>query len=162
MHAEIACVPRLLLTRISAPDLLTADEVPFDQAAFATLGAVALHGIRTSEARLGDLVAVIGLGLLGQLSVQLLKAAGCRVLGMDIDPTRSELASGLGADGVASEGSEFRDLCLEASAGAGVDAVLIAAETASSDPVNLAGAVARDRAVVVAVGTVGMDIERKA
>ena len=162
VHAEIACVPRLLLTRIPAPDPLTADEVPFDQAAFATLGAVALHGIRTSEARLGDLVAVIGLGLLGQLTVQLLKAAGCRVLGMDIDPTRSELASGLGADGVASAGSAFRDLCLEASAGAGVDAVLITAETASSDPVNLAGAVARDRAVVVAVGTVGMDIERKA
>lgn len=160
-HAEIACVPRLLLARIPAPDLPTADEVPFDQAAFATLGAVALHGIRMSEARLGDLVAVIGLGLLGQLTVQLLNAAGCRVLGMDIDPTRAELASGLGADRVASTGSAFRDLCLEAAAGAGVDAVLITAETSSSDPVNLAGSVARDRAVVVAVGTVGMDIERK-
>src|SRR5579871_4967367 len=81
---------------------------------------------------------------------------------MDIDATRAELARGLGVDGVASTGSAFRDLCLEASAGAGVDAVLITAETASSDPVNLAGAIARDRAVVVAVGTVGMDIDRKA
>ncbi len=162
VHAEIACVPRLLLARIPTPDPLTADEVPFEQAAFATLGAVALHGIRTSDAGLGDLVAVIGLGLLGQLTVQLLKAAGCRALGMDIDATRAELARGLGVDGVASTGSAFRDLCLEASAGAGVDAVLITAETASSDPVNLAGAIARDRAVVVAVGTVGMDIDRKA
>src|SRR5215467_7519695 len=162
VHAEIACVPRLLLARIPAPDPLTTDEVPFDQAAFATLGAVALHGIRTSDARLGDLVAVIGLGLLGQLTLQLLKAAGCRVLGMDVDGTRAELARRLGADEVAIAGSTFRDLCLETSAGAGVDAVLITAETASSDPVNLAGAIARDRAVVVAVGTVGIEIERKA
>ena len=161
VHAEIACVPRLLLARIPMSGVVELQEVSFDEAAFATLGAVALHGIRTSEARLGDLVAVIGLGLLGQLTVQQLKAAGCRVLGMDIDPSRTELASGLGADGVTSAGSAFRDLCLEASAGAGVDAVLITAETASSDPVNLAGAIARDRAIVVAVGTVGMDIERK-
>lgn len=160
MHAEIACVPRLLLAPIPASDPLS-DGVPFDEAAFATLGAVALHGIRTSEARLGDLVAVIGLGLLGQLTVQLLKAAGCRVLGMDLDGTRAELARGLGADEIASAPSAFRDLCFEVSAGCGVDAVLITAETASSDPVNLAGAIARDRAVVVAVGTVGMQIERK-
>ena len=84
VHAEIACVPRLLVARIPARDAATKDEVPFDEAAFATLGAVALHGIRTAEAKLGDLVAVIGLGLLGQLAVQLLKAAGCHVLGMDI------------------------------------------------------------------------------
>lgn len=159
VHAEIACVPRLLVARIPGRD---GDEVPFDEAAFATLGAVALHGIRTAEAKLGDLVAVIGLGLLGQLTVQLLKAAGCRVLGMDIDPARADLARRLGAEAAASSGEAFRDLCLETSRGAGVDSVLITAETASSDPVNLAGAVARDRAIVAAVGTVGMDIERKA
>jgi predicted dehydrogenase/threonine dehydrogenase-like Zn-dependent dehydrogenase len=166
VHAEVACVPRLLVARIPsrpiAADSITPNEVPFDEAAFATLGAVALHGIRTSEAKLGDTVAVIGLGLLGQLTVQLLKAAGCRVLGMDIDPSRADLASQLGADAVASSASAFRELCMEASRGAGVDCALITAETSSSDPVNLAGAVARDRAVVVAVGTVGMDIERKA
>jgi predicted dehydrogenase/threonine dehydrogenase-like Zn-dependent dehydrogenase len=162
VHAEIACVPRLLVARIPMRDPITGDEVPFDEAAFATLGAVALHGIRTSESKLGDVVAVIGLGLLGQITVQLLKAAGCRILGMDIDPSRADLARDLGADAVASSASAFRDLCLENSRGAGVDSVLITAETASSDPVNLAGAVARDRAIVVAVGTVGMDIERKA
>ncbi|MGA2344476.1 MAG: bi-domain-containing oxidoreductase [Candidatus Sulfotelmatobacter sp.] len=160
VHAEIACVPRLLVARI--PERPAGDEVPCDEAAFATLGAVALHGIRNAEAKLGDLVAVIGLGLLGQLTVQLLKAAGCRVLGMDLDPLRADLARRMGVDGVASSPSAFRDLCIEASRGAGVDSVLITAETASSDPVNLAGAVARDRGIVVAVGTVGMDIERKA
>jgi len=160
VHAEVACIPRLLVARIP-PRPTGCSEVPFDEAAFATLGAVALHGIRTSEAKLGDTVAVIGLGLLGQLTVQLLKAAGCRVLGMDIDASRADLARQLGAD-AASSASAFGDLCAETSRGAGVDCVLITAETSSSDPVNLAGAVARDRAIVVAVGTVGMDIERKA
>jgi predicted dehydrogenase/threonine dehydrogenase-like Zn-dependent dehydrogenase len=159
VHAEVACVPRLLMARIPSRDLN--DDVLFEEAAFATLGAVALHGIRNAEAKLGDLVAVIGLGLLGQLTVQLLKAAGCTVLGMDIDPARADLARELGADCTASSSSAFRDLCLESSHGVGVDSVLIAAESSSSDPVNLAGAVARDRAIVVAVGTVGIEIERK-
>ena len=94
-----------------------------------------------------DLVAVIGLGLLGQLTVQLLKAAGCRVLGLDINPARAELARHLGADAVAVSAADFRDLCLERSQGVGVDSVLIAAETPSSDPVNLAGAIAREGAL---------------
>jgi predicted dehydrogenase/threonine dehydrogenase-like Zn-dependent dehydrogenase len=162
VHAEVACVPRLLVARIPARSARAdADEVSFDDAAFATLGAVALHGIRTAEAKLGDVVAVIGLGLLGQLTVQLLKAAGCRVVGMDIDPSRADLARRLGADEVASSAAAFRDLCVQISRGAGADCVLITAETPSSDPVNLAGVVARDRAIVVAVGTVGIEIERK-
>jgi len=163
VHAEIACIPRLLLARIPTRNPISgAGEVALDQAAFATLGAVALHGVRTAEARLGDMVAVIGLGLLGQLTTQLLKIAGCHVLGMDIDAGRTQLASQMGADAVATSASEFRDLCRQASRGGGVDCVLITAETPTSDPVNLAGAIARDRAVVVAVGTVGMEIQRKA
>jgi len=162
VHAEVACVPRLLVTRIPCRSSVDGRDLPFDEAAFATLGAVALHGIRTSEAKLGDSVAVIGLGLLGQLTSQLLKAAGCRVLGMDLNASRADLARQLGVDAVATSASNFRALCEEMSAGAGVDTVLITAETPSSDPVNLAGAIARDRAIVVAVGTVGMDIERKA
>jgi len=160
LHAEIACVPRLLMARIPARDPST-NPVPFDEACFATLGAVALHGIRIAEAKLGDLVAVIGLGLLGQLTVQLLKAAGCRVVGMDINESRADLARRMGADITTSSSPTFRDVCLASSHGAGVDAVLITAETSSSDPVNLAGSVARDRAIVVAVGTIGMDIDRK-
>ena len=159
VHAEVACVPRLLVARI--PSREVRDEVSFDEAAFATLGAVALHGVRTAEVKLGETVSVIGLGLLGQLTVQLLKAAGCQVFGMDIAPDRAELARQMGADAVATSASDFRDLCGQNTGGAGVDSVLITAETSSSDPVNLAGATARDRAIVVAVGTVGIDIERK-
>jgi predicted dehydrogenase/threonine dehydrogenase-like Zn-dependent dehydrogenase len=155
VHAEFACVPRLLVAKISNDS-----GVGFEQAAFTTVGAVALHGIRTADVKLGDTVAVIGLGLLGQLTVQLLKAGGCRVLGMDIVPERADLALRMGADAISVSGDGLRELCLQHSAGHGADAVLITAETASSDPVNLAGEVARDRGVVVAVGTVGLDIQR--
>src|SRR5271156_2141176 len=159
VHAELACVPRLLVARI--PPGNAHEPVPLDEAAFATLGAVALHGIRNAEVKLGDLVAVIGLGLLGHLTVQLLKAAGCRVLGMDLDQSRAELAAHLGADAVAVSATQFRELCIDQSRGLGVDSVLITAETPSSDPVNLAGAIARERAIIVAVGTVGIAIDRK-
>jgi len=156
VHAEFACIPRLLAARIGSNSTVT-----FEAAAFTTLGAVALHGVRTADAKLGDVVAVIGLGLLGQLTVQVLKAAGCRVLGMDIAPERAELALRLGAEDVCISRDGLRDLCLQHSNGHGADAVLITAETLSSEPVDVAGEVARDRAVVVAVGTVGMDIQRK-
>ena len=156
VHAEFACIPRLLAARIHPNSA-----VSFEEAAFSTLGAVALHGVRTADAKLGDVVAVIGLGLLGQLTVQILKAAGCRVLGMDIAPERAELALRLGANDVCISRDGLRDLCLQHSNGHGADAVLITAETPSSEPIDVAGEVARDRAVVVAVGTVGMDIQRK-
>ncbi len=155
VHAEFACVPRLLIARIPS------NSTPFEEAAFTTVGAVALHGIRTAEVKLGDTVAVIGLGLLGQLTVQLLKAAGCKVLGMDIRPERVELALKLGADGSSVSASDFAALCSEHTRGNGVDSVLIAAETPGSGPVNLAAEIARDRGIVVAVGAVGMEIERR-
>ncbi|HVI10008.1 MAG TPA: bi-domain-containing oxidoreductase [Candidatus Binatia bacterium] len=154
-HAEFACVPQLLAARIPS------DEVNFDSAAFTTVGAVALHGVRTAAAQLGDTIAVIGLGLLGQLAVQILKAAGCRVLGMDLSAARADLALRCGADAVSTSATEFIDLCLQYSAGHGADAVLIAAQTSSNEPVNLAGAVARNRAIVAAVGDVAMDIPRR-
>ena len=156
VHAELACIPRLLTARIPS------ETVSFDEAAFTTVGAVALHGIRTADVKLGDVVAVIGLGLLGQLIAQILKTAGCTVLGMDISVERADLALRLGADAVSTSSSAFVDLCQQHSSGHGVDSVLIAAQTASNDPVNLAGMIARDRAVVVAVGTVAMDIPRRA
>jgi|HubBroStandDraft_6_1064221.scaffolds.fasta_scaffold00224_21 predicted dehydrogenase/threonine dehydrogenase-like Zn-dependent dehydrogenase len=155
VHAEFVCVPRLLVARIPS------EAVSFDEAAFTTVGAVALHGVRVAEVKLGDVVAVIGLGLLGQLTVQILKAAGCCVLGMDISAARAELALRSGADAVSTSSSGFQELCLQHSGRHGVDAVLIAAQTASNEPVNLAGAVTRNRAVVVAVGTVAMDIPRR-
>ena len=156
VHAEFAVIPRLLLARI-LPD----SKVTFEQAAATTVGAVALHGVRTSDVKLGDIVGVIGLGLLGQLTMQILRASGCRVIGMDIDPGRVDLARRLGADAAAASATDFADACKAHSNGRGVDAVLIAAQTSSSDPVNLASDVVRDRAVIVAVGAVGMALERR-
>ena len=155
-HAEVSCVPRLLVAKI--PEDGT---VSFDEAAFATVGAICLHGIRTAQVSLGDTVAVIGLGLLGQITVQLLKAAGCRVLGMDLQESRADLAVRSGAEAVSNNAHAFRDLCFQCTGGTGADAVIITAETANSEPVNLAAEVARDRAIIVAVGTVGMELQRK-
>jgi predicted dehydrogenase/NADPH:quinone reductase-like Zn-dependent oxidoreductase len=156
VHAEFACIPRLLLAKIPV-----GPKVSFDQAAATTVGAVALHGIRIADVKLGDIVGVIGLGLLGQLTVQILKAAGCRVVGIDIERSRVDLALRLGADAVADSPAEFLDACMQLSHGRGLDSVLITAQAESSHPVNLAAEVARDRAVVVAVGAVGMDLERR-
>src|SRR5581483_3478683 len=145
VHAEFACVPRLLVAT------LPSEAVTFDEAAFATVGAVALHGIRTAEVKLGDVVAVIGLGLLGQLTVQLLRAAGCHVLGLDLRQERAALGVQGGAVDASHVAEHFSAMCSLHSSGRGVDAVLITAETSSSDPVNLAARVARDRGVIVAV-----------
>src|SRR5271169_5175267 len=185
VHAEIACVPGLLVAKIpegsEAPSRVgmaalgrpsraqlanvhspqQGGEVSYEEAAFGTVGAICLHGIRNAEVALGDTVAVIGLGLLGQITVQLLKAAGCRVFGMDLLPQRADLAIGSGAEAVSTSAREFRDLCFQKTGGVGVDSVLITAETQSSEPVNLAAELARDRAIVVAAGTVGMELQRK-
>jgi predicted dehydrogenase/threonine dehydrogenase-like Zn-dependent dehydrogenase len=164
VHAELACVPRMLVAKIpegaGSSGGLSRD-VSSEEAAFGTVGAICLHGIRTAEVALGETVAVIGLGLLGQITVQLLKAAGCRVFGMDLLRQRADLALDSGADAASIDARDFRDLCFQQTNGAGVDAVLITAETPSSEPVNLAAELARDRAIVVAVGTVGMELQRK-
>src|SRR4051812_12094727 len=154
-HAETACVPRLLTARIDSSD------VSFEEAAFTTVGAVALHGVRTAQVNIGDVVAVIGLGLVGQLTLQIPKAAGCRAVGMDLVPERVKLAIELGIDAGSTSAEEFEGMCREISSNHGMDAVLITAETSSSAPVELAGRIVRDRGTVVAVGTVGMDIPRK-
>ena len=156
VHAELACIPRLLVAKIPPGGKVSSEE-----AAFGTVGAICLHGIRTAQVSLGDTVAVIGLGLLGQVTVQLLKAAGCRVLGIDLLPERAQLSLQNGAEAICVGAEEFRDLCAQKTGGVGVDSVLITAETPSSGPVQLAAEVARDRAIVVAVGTVGMEISRK-
>jgi predicted dehydrogenase/threonine dehydrogenase-like Zn-dependent dehydrogenase len=153
-HAEIVSVPRNLVVRLP-------EGTAFDSAAFTTLGAIALQGIRLADVRLGELVAVVGLGLVGQLSVQLLKAAGCRVAGIDPDPLRVELALRCGADAATTERDALESQVAELSDGIGADAVLITASTSSSEPVEMAGVVARDKAVVVAVGAVGLALPRK-
>jgi predicted dehydrogenase len=145
----------MLLARIPSAN------VSFESAAFTTVGAVALHAVRSAEVKLGEVVAVIGLGLLGQLAVQILRAAGSTVIGLDLVQKRAALAVSMGATAATISEAEFRDLCLRHSNGYGADSVLITAETPSSGPVNLASQVARDRGIVVAVGAVGMELERR-
>jgi predicted dehydrogenase len=152
VHAEYACVPVNLLAPLP-------EDVNFDAAAFTTLGAIALHGFRLAEVQLGERVAVIGLGLLGLLAAGIARAAGCQVLGVDIDPRRVDLGRQMGAAAV--ERPQAVEAALSFSRGRGCDAVLICADTPSTDPVELAGAVARDRARVVAIGAVGLTIPRK-
>jgi len=155
VHAEYACIPRLLVARVSAAG------IEFESAAFATLGAVAIHGVRTAEAKIGEVVGIIGAGLVGQLTMQILNAAGCRAIVVDPMQSRADLAARSGALAATSSEAEFRDLCFANSGGPGVDSVLITAETPNSGPVNLASQVVRDRGLVVAVGTVGMELQRK-
>ena len=154
VHAEFAVIPQNLMVAIP-------EGVDFDQAAFATVGAVALQGFRLADVQVGSRVAVIGLGLLGLLATGLASAAGCEVLGIDLDPQRVALAKSMGAANAVT-----RDQAEEAASvfshGRGVDAILICADADSNDPITLAGQIARDRAKVVAVGAVGLEIPRNA
>jgi predicted dehydrogenase len=152
VHAEYAVVPKNLLTPIP-PGL------DFEAAAFTTLGAIALHGFRLAKTQVGERVAVIGLGLLGLLMVDIAKTAGCHVFGVDLIPERVERAIEAGAEAV--ERAQAEQAALHFSHNRGVDAVLICADTTSDDPVTLAGTIARDRANVVAVGAVGLNIPRR-
>src|SRR5947209_838873 len=155
-HAEVVAVAKNLTVKVP-------DAVSFSDAAFVTVGAIALQGVRIADVRLGEACVVIGLGLVGQLTVQLLKAGGCRVFGIDVAADKVQLALAHGAD----------DACLRSdvdlvervrafSAGRGADTILSAAAASSSDPVQIAPTLARDRAVVVAVGMIGMDVPRNA
>jgi predicted dehydrogenase len=152
VHAEYNVVPRNLLAPLP-------DNVDFESAAFATLGAIALHGFRLAEPQVGERVAVIGLGLLGLLTTQIALAAGCRVLGIDVNPGRVARATRYGAEACLRSSAE--EAAQAFSRNRGVDVVIICADTPSNDPIQLAGAIARDRAKVVATGAVGLNIPRK-
>lgn len=151
-HSEINYVPKNLMVKIP-------DGVDDIDASFVTVGAIALQGVRQTEPKLGERVAVIGLGLLGQLTVQLLKANGCKVIGSDIDPDKLALAKKMGADEVCHVGDMIKK-ANEFSNGYGVDAVIIAASTSSNQPVIDAAEISRMRGRVVFLGMVGMDIPR--
>jgi predicted dehydrogenase/threonine dehydrogenase-like Zn-dependent dehydrogenase len=152
-HAELIWVPVNLCARIP-------EGVALEQAAFTTLGAIALHGVRQAEAKLGESVAVIGLGLLGQLAVQLLRASGCRVIGIDLDPWKVELARELGCDLALQRDDTVVERTRAFTGGRGADAILITAAASSNDPIVLAGELARERAHVVIVGAVATSIPR--
>src|SRR5215469_3892477 len=160
VHAEVVRVPRNLVAKIPRSTSPRA-EIAFEEAAFTTVGAVGIHGLRLANLQLGETVAVVGLGLIGLLVVQLARAAGCIVIGMDIDQKRCRLAEQLGCIATASDAEQMRNTVAAATTGKGADAVVIAASTKSNEPINLAGDIARDRGRVVAVGAVGLEIPRK-
>ncbi|MDZ4805625.1 MAG: bi-domain-containing oxidoreductase [Candidatus Eisenbacteria bacterium] len=153
-HADYVVVPANLCARVP-------DGVELKHACFTTVGVIALQGVRQADVKLGERVAVIGLGLVGQLTVQLLKAAGCKVLGIDVNPAACELALQSGADRVANRTiDDVEAISAAMTDGFGVDAILITAAASTNDPVELAARIARDRATVVMVGVTGMDLPR--
>lgn len=152
VHAEYNLVPRNLLTPIP-------EGVDLHSAAFTTLAAIAMHGFRLANPQLDETVGIIGLGLLGLLAGQIAHAAGCRVIGVDLDPKRVALAESLGLAAVLRPDADAA--ALNFTRQRGLDHILICADTPSDDPVTLAAAIARDRANIVAVGAVGLNLPRK-
>lgn len=150
-HSEYNYVPKNLVAKIP-------ESVSFEDASCATVGSIALQGVRRCDLRLGESVCVMGLGLLGLLAVQMLKASGVRIIGFDPNPDRCRLAGELGVEKVVSSNLETE--CKAFSDGHGVDAVLITAAAKSNEPVMLAGEISRMKGRVVVTGQVGMNIPR--
>ena len=153
-HAEYILIPANLCCKVPKG-------VEFQEAAYTTVGGIALQGVRQAEPTLGETIAVIGLGLVGQLTVQLLKASGCTVIGIDPDHGSVKLAKECGADAALHrESGDVKNVVRSMTKGAGVDAVIITAATASNDPVELAGDLCREKGRVVLVGDVGLNLPR--
>tara|TARA_B110000977_G_scaffold199992_1_gene289041 strand:- start:2942 stop:5053 length:2112 start_codon:yes stop_codon:yes gene_type:complete len=153
-HAEVVRVPKNLVASIP-------DEVDDETAAFTVLGAIAMQGIRLVNPTVGETVIVTGLGLIGLLTVQILKANGCRVLGIDFDSAKCELARQFGAEVVDLSKEQDPIVMAEAfSRGRGVDAVIITASSKSNDIVHQAATMCRKRGRIVLVGVVGLEISR--
>lgn len=150
-HTSVAVVGQNLCAGIPR-------DVSFEQAAYTGVAAIALEGIRLANTSLGARIAVIGLGLIGQLAALLLKANGVTVVGSDLDPRRLDEARQLGLSAVAS--ADLRSHCLSITGGHGVDAVLIAASTTSNGPIELAADLCRHKGRVVLVGVAGLDVPR--
>ena len=154
-HAEIVAVPVNLCTRISP-------ETDLKQAAYNTLGAIALQGVRQADLRLGETCAVIGLGLLGQLTANLLKASGVRTIGIDIEQAMVEMAKDHCLDLALVRDSEgVENKIQEFTNGIGCDAVIITAASFSLDPINFAGAISRKKGTIVVVGTIPTGSDRE-
>ena len=153
-HAEVVSVPMNLC--VAVPEGVTDDE-----AAFTVIGAIALQGIRLVKPTLGEAVVVTGLGLIGLVTLQLLRAHGCRVLGIDYDEAKCELARQFGADAVnLSRGEDPIAAANAFSRGRGVDAVLVTASTKSSEPMHQAAVMSRKRGRIVLVGVTGLELSR--
>lgn len=152
-HAEVVCVPKNLCAKIP-------DDVSDEAAAFTVLGSIGLQGIRLAQPTLGEAFVVSGLGLIGLVTVQLLKAQGCRVLGLDFSPERLKLAEQLGAETFNLASGDPVAAAMQFSRGRGVDGVLITAATDSDEPVHQAAKMCRRRGRIVLVGVVGLKLSR--
>lgn len=153
-HAEVVRVPKNLCAKVP-------DNVDDQTAAFTVLGAIGLQGVRLINPTLGESVVVTGLGLIGLITVQLLRANGCRVLGLDFDSAKCELARKLGAQTVdLSKGEDPIKVAEAFSRGRGVDAVIITATSKSSEPLSQAATMCRQRGRIVLVGVIGKEISR--
>ena len=153
-HAEIVSVPKNLCAQIP-------DNVSDEAASFTVLAAIGLQGIRLANPTLGETVVVTGLGLIGLLTVQMLRAQGCRVLGIDFDPKRLEMARSFGAETVnPGAGEDVLSRADAFSRGAGVDAVIITAATPSNEPMSQAANMCRKRGRIILVGVVGLELSR--
>ena len=153
-HAEVVAVPVNLCARIPAA-------VSDDAAAFTVIGAIGLQGVRLAAPTLGESFVVTGLGLIGLMTVQLLRANGCRVLGIDPDPARTALARGFGATTVElGQGEDPLTAAAAFTSGRGVDGVLITAATRSDEPVSQAARMCRKRGRIVLVGVAGLQLNR--
>jgi predicted dehydrogenase/threonine dehydrogenase-like Zn-dependent dehydrogenase len=152
-HAEVVSVPRNLLVEVP-------DDCELSDAASVTLGAIAMQGVRRADPRLGEVVAVIGLGLLGQITVQLLKAAGCKVVGIELDERRIELAKKFGLDiGLPAKGDVVTQI-KHHTGGRGADSVIITAASSGDAIVQQAMEICRRKGKVVVVGAVGLGLKR--
>jgi len=153
-HAEVVCVPEHLCAPIPA-------EVDTTTASFTVLSAIALQGVRLIDPSLGESVAILGLGLIGLLAGQILRANGCRVIGFDPDPEKVALARGFGFEAlVLADGLDPVEAGVQFSGGEGVDAVLITAATTSNEPIQQSPRMCRKRGRVVLVGVIGLELSR--
>lgn len=154
-HAEYNFVPRNLVVRLP-------DTIDMRHAAFCMLGAIALNGVRRAEIELGSHVLVIGLGLIGQITVQLLRASGCRVFGIDLEETKVKQALESGANqAMLRTAPSLEEALAHFSDGLGLDSVIITAATSSKDPIELAGRVTRMRGSVIALGRIPYELPRE-
>jgi predicted dehydrogenase/threonine dehydrogenase-like Zn-dependent dehydrogenase len=153
-HAEINCIPENLVAHVP-------DGVPLEKAAFATLGAISMQGLRVAQPTLGEIAAVVGLGLVGQLAVQLLIANGCRVLAIDLDPIRVKQALDLGAEWGAAPDDDHSPWRDQATQGHGADFSMVTAASSSSAPIELAADLCRMKGRISIVGSTAMDLERR-
>ncbi len=153
-HAEYVCIPQNLVAKIP-------DNVSDDEAAFTVIGSIALQGLRNLKPELGETIVVVGLGLVGQIAAMLLKANGCRVVGVEFDQAKIDLAERHGIMGVnPSKGTDQVKFVTDLTGGTGADGVLITASSHSDDIIHQACEMCRKRGRIVLVGVVGMNMRR--